>query len=870
LDNDGDALVTGALYYDTTETGMFVYDGSQWLVASSATQAILTVYNYTATSGQTTFSGVDDNTATLTYVSGSIIVTLNGIFLEDNADYTATSGTSVTLTTGANSNDELNVYAYNTFDSVNVYALGDTRYFQLSSTNEDISVNSITATGGTINGTSVGASTPSTGAFTSLSTSGVNNLAGLTASTALALDVSKNVVSVANTGTGSNVLNTSPTLVTPALGTPSSGIVTNLTGTASININGTVGASTPSTGAFTSLSASGATTLSGGTANGVTYLNGSKVLTSGSALTFDGANLGVGVASASEKLDVYGNLKIGTTANSNILNRSNTHWVQYNGGATTNDTYIRIASTDAASIGRTISLHTNGLERMRIDSSGNVGIGTSSPNSTLNVVGPQTTFDTNVFGQVLVRSTAAYNATPLAGIVFSVKYNAGGTYGVGSSIQGYKLNAGDGDFGQGLLFTAQANGAAPVVVMRATSTGLAVTGAISATTTINGALNGTVGATTAAAGTFTTLNAAFGTTAIGIKSAPLTDVRPGGSIFSTGGVISTVKLASQNINLVDVRANELTTVANGRVTGGYFQIDNANAAVNSSGGQIGVYGLVNGISNYTTGHQYGLYGRSGSGGTNGYGVVAALGSDVSISGKAALLVVTDNTTDSVALFRNGAGEKMRLDSIGNLLVGTTTNATGVKLNVVGTGAANFESTQANASGVVVRNNSANNDAPSILAGNTNTGSSGLVTLYSSLGTGSASNTNCFHLKAITQGVAIYYLYGNGTSSFTSDVRLKKNIETARNGYAEDLCKLRVVKYQWNANDDSSPKELGLIAQEVEQVFPGLVQNAADQVQGITPKVLKASVLPFMLLKAIQEQQALIESLTARIEALEGN
>ena len=57
------------------------------------------------------------------------------------------------------------------------------------------------------------------------------------------------------------------------------------------SINGTtVGASTASTGAFTTLAASGSVTLSGGTANGVTYLNGSKVLTSGSALTFDGTN----------------------------------------------------------------------------------------------------------------------------------------------------------------------------------------------------------------------------------------------------------------------------------------------------------------------------------------------------------------------------------------------------------------------------------------------------------------------------------------------------------------------------------------------------------------------------------------------------
>jgi hypothetical protein len=81
------------------------------------------------------------------------------------------------------------------------------------------------------------------------------------------------------------------------LGTPSSGTVTNLTGTASININGTVGATTASTGAFTTLTTSSTVTHNGGTANGVAYLNASKVLTTGSALTFDGTNLGVGTAS---------------------------------------------------------------------------------------------------------------------------------------------------------------------------------------------------------------------------------------------------------------------------------------------------------------------------------------------------------------------------------------------------------------------------------------------------------------------------------------------------------------------------------------------------------------------------------------------
>jgi hypothetical protein len=54
---------------------------------------------------------------------------------------------------------------------------------------------------------------------------------------------------------------TTPLTSGGALGTPSSGTVTNLTGTASININGTVGATTPTTGAFTTLSSTGTLTF---------------------------------------------------------------------------------------------------------------------------------------------------------------------------------------------------------------------------------------------------------------------------------------------------------------------------------------------------------------------------------------------------------------------------------------------------------------------------------------------------------------------------------------------------------------------------------------------------------------------------------
>jgi hypothetical protein len=67
------------------------------------------------------------------------------------------------------------------------------------------------------------------------------------------------------------------------------------TGTGGDSFNGPVGSTTASTIAATTLTTSSTVTHNGGTANGVAYLNGSKVLTTGSALVFDGSNLGLGV-----------------------------------------------------------------------------------------------------------------------------------------------------------------------------------------------------------------------------------------------------------------------------------------------------------------------------------------------------------------------------------------------------------------------------------------------------------------------------------------------------------------------------------------------------------------------------------------------
>jgi hypothetical protein len=180
----------------------------------------------------------------------------------------------------------------------------------------------LTAAGfaGPHNGT-VGAGTPNTGAFTTLSASSTVS------------------------GTGFTNYFASP----PSIGSTAAGSGAFTTLSASSTVSGTgfstylasppaIGSTAASTGAFTTLSASSTFTLSGGTANGVGYLNGSKVFTTGAALTFDGTNFATtGTASA-------------------------TKFIPTGGSATGNGMYLPAANTLAFSV--------NGVEGYRLTTSG--------------------------------------------------------------------------------------------------------------------------------------------------------------------------------------------------------------------------------------------------------------------------------------------------------------------------------------------------------------------------------------------------------------------------------------------------------------------------------------------------------------------
>lgn len=135
VDNDGNALITGALYFNSVDGVMKIYTGSGWIAASSATVATLATFEFVATAGQTVFTGADANGLTLSYVAPALSVTLNGLRLRPGDDYTATNGTSITLISAAAAGDELVVDAFGNFLVANTYttAQADAKFVEKTS-----------------------------------------------------------------------------------------------------------------------------------------------------------------------------------------------------------------------------------------------------------------------------------------------------------------------------------------------------------------------------------------------------------------------------------------------------------------------------------------------------------------------------------------------------------------------------------------------------------------------------------------------------------------------------------------------------------------------------------------------------------------
>jgi hypothetical protein len=467
-------------------------------------------------------------------------------------------------------------------------------------------------------------------------------------------------------------------------------------------------------------------------------------------------NVGIGTASPGAKLDVNGTAYLRSTV---YLGSS----VTQNIAADSTTLYLRGAAVAFQDASVTTT-------KMYIDTSGNVGIGTSSPGSKLDV-------SSSSYNIVASRSTGGYAAFQRLAPTGQQAYDF---YTI-NGVEAGRITV------DGSNFMAFATGSSATERMRIDTSGNVGIGTTSpgAKLDVNGTaylrntvyLGSSVTQTIAADSTTLYLRG----TAVAFQDASATTTKM--YIDSSGNV--GIGTASPGAKL-DVQAATNATARVKASSSGYalLEIDAASAS------QSILRFLANGT-------------------------------------ESARITSPVNEAANQLTFSTGTGstERMRIDTSGNLLVGTTTSLIGTTFRS-SAGVSTYRPTS--------------------------TSSDGIHHFYSDIG-GSGS------LKS--------YIEADGSYLNVSDIQFKTNITPARS-YLQDLLKVNIVNYSWK-DDEQAERKLGVIAQQVEEVFPSLVKTVtANKQTGETQKMLPQEVFIVMLITAVQELSAKNDALDARLAALE--
>jgi hypothetical protein len=689
------------------------------------------------------------------------------LVVRDRVRVTSTTTGTGTLTLGAASFG---------FQSFSVVGDGNTTYYTIvdpATGAWEVGIGTYTASGTTLSRTTVLESS-NAGSLVNFAAGTKDVFLTYPAERSVYLDESSNLNVTTNTASTSTTTGT--VVVTGGLGV--SGRIN------AANFDGIIGANTAAAGSFTTLAASSPASFAAGTAalpaitrtgdtnTGIFFPAADTIAFSeggAESMRIDSSgNVGIGTAAFSLSAAGRGLLEINGSTDSIIgfkYGGTVAGYIQASASAlNVNSSSTQPLYFTAGGTTQFVAFQTNSAERMRIDSSGNVGIGTTSPTLPLNIGTSTLPAGVTIAGQMISSDVAA--AAPL----LSIRRSAA---------------SGNPIFAQ---FTSSGTAASPTAVALNRGLGRNDWWGFDGTNYINAA------AITCAA-----------------DGAVSTGVVPGRMVFHT---------SATNTPVERMRIDSAGNVGIGTSTPG-AALHVAGAITGSPTGNGALLGI---DGNYGVMH---LNGSSG-----GYIDFSTSGTD--FKGR----IIYDNTTNFMSFYTNTA-EAMRINTSGKVFMGTTTNPTANADGIL-----NLLS--ATGDGINIKHTVDGNNTINIWQ--TGTTNFSAIVFYK-------SNTQ------VQVGDIVCSTFGT-TYNTTSDYRLKENVRPL-SGALNRIMQLEPSEWNWKADGSQG---VGFIAHKVQEIRPQAVTGTKDAVNAKGKPVyqgMDASYLIADLTAAIQELKAEIDLLKGK-------